>query len=532
MNLQAMVRTALEVSATSSRNRKVQTLAEWIGQLKPDEAHSVHWIAGELPDGKLGIGPRTLQKLQVPPAETPSLTVKEVDRVHQELGSLHGPGSSAERLRRLQKLLQRATRSEQDFLFRLWLGELRQGALESLLLDALAAATHTSTASVRRAQMVADDLAQVTRAALAEGEAGLARFDLTLFRPIQPMLAQPADSVAEAMAALEAPILERKLDGARIQIHREGREVRVYSRQGNDVTAALPEVVERARTWPFRSVVADGEVLALQNDGRPHPFQTTMRRFGRKANPAELLETLPLSTFVFDVLHADGESLLERPAHERFAIQAETIPSGCSVLRMTPANLQEAERFVRSSFEDGHEGGMLKAGSSTYEAGRRKGQWLKLKQAHTVDLVVLAAEWGSGRRRGLLSNLHLGARSEEGFVMLGKTFKGLTDAMLKEQTRELLEIQTSQEDHVVFVRPERVVEIAYSDVQHSPHYLSGLALRFARVKAFRPDKSPEQATELSHFRAHWDRIRAPTEGEHSEGRVSPGRGLDARPAEP
>ncbi|HJL43206.1 MAG TPA: ATP-dependent DNA ligase [Myxococcales bacterium LLY-WYZ-16_1] len=505
MRLVDLVRAAQRISSTSRRSEKVAVLSEVLGSLQPDEAAAAHWLAGELPGGKLGVGYRTLQNLDPPPATEPTLTVDEVDRAHRAIRAEKGPGSTARRLERLTELLRRATAAEQEHLRRLWVAELRQGALESLVLEGLAAATGLPEADVRRAQMLACNLTEVTAAALGEGAAGLARFDLTLFRPVLPMLAQPAESMPEAWSAVDDPILELKLDGARIQVHREGSDVRVFSRRGNDVTAAVPEVVEAASALPVRSAVLDGETLAMTADGKPRPFQTTMRRFGRKGEGQALREELVLSTFFFDLLLLDGQTLLDAPAAERFRAQDSVVPETSAIPRERPADLHAAERFVRRAFDGGHEGAMLKAGNSRYEAGRRGAHWLKIKQAHTVDLVVLAAEWGSGRRRGWLSNLHLGARDGDRFVMLSKTFKGLTDDMLRTQTNALLSLQTQREDHVVHVRPEWVVEVAYSDVQLSPHYPAGLALRFARVKRHRPDKPASSVTPLEHFRDHWAR---------------------------
>jgi DNA ligase-1 len=357
--------------------------------------------------------------------------------------------------------------------------------------------------AVRGALTVVGALPAVTRAALAEGAAGLAAFRVEPGRPLAPMLAQSAGDPAEALARLGRAAFEWKLDGARIQLHRSGDDVRVFSRTGRDVAAAVPELVAAARALPVRAVVLDGEALARAPGGAPLPFQVTMRRFGRRLDVERLRGELPLSPFYFDCLHVDGEDLIARPAAERWRALAERIPEAQRIARLETADVAAAESFVADALARGHEGAMAKAPDAPYAAGQRGAAWLKLKAAHTLDLVVLAVEWGSGRREGLLSNLHLGARDPEhgGFVMLGKTFKGLTDALLAWQTRELLAREIARSGHVVHVRPELVVEIAFDGVQASPRYPAGLALRFARVKRYRPDKSAAEADTIEHVRA-------------------------------
>jgi len=501
-----LARASTEVADTRSRKAKAQYIAAALRGEPAEAGLAASWLAGVLPGGKLGVGPATLKDLKPAPAPAPELTVAAVEAEHEGLRALSGPGSTAARRRKLHGLLACCTELEQRFLMRLWVGELRQGALESLVVDAIAAAFDVEPGLVRRAQMLAADLQQVAETAARDGAAGLRRFDLALFRPVQPMLAQPADTLEEVFDQGSGWIFERKLDGARVQIHREGADVRVFSRLLNDVTTAVPEVVEAVRALPARSLVLDGEVIALAPDGRPKPFQTTMRRFGRKARLAELQQTLPLSLFAFDLLHLDGDSFIDRPLAER--VEAlEVVPPDLQPPRLIAPDPDPAARFVEASFEAGHEGAMAKAAGSVYEAGRRGRHWLKLKQAHTVDLVVLAAEWGSGRRQGWLSNLHLGAPDGEGgYVMLGKTFKGLTDARLQAQTRDFLALASGQEGHVVHLKPERVVEIAFSGVQHSPRYAGGIALRFARFKRERPDKTPAQATPFAWFEARLSQL--------------------------
>jgi DNA ligase-1 len=343
----------------------------------------------------------------------------------------------------------------------------------------------------------------VAKAALAEGSPGLSRFELRLFTPLMPMLAQSAEDVGVALGRLGRAGFEYKLDGARVQVHRRGDEVRVFSRASNDVTGAVPEVVAAVRALPGEELILDGETLALGPDGRPRPFQVTMRRFGRRRDDPKLREALPLSVLFFDCLRLEGETLLERSGAERSEALARALPPELRVPRLVTDDGEQAAAFAEAAFAEGHEGLVAKSLASPYEAGGRGSGWLKLKRAHTLDLVVLAAEWGSGRRRGRLSNLHLGARdaASGGFVMLGKTFKGLTDALLEWQTRRLLELEAAREGHVVRVRPELVVEIAFDGLQESQHYPGGLALRFARVKRYREDKPASQADSFETVKA-------------------------------
>jgi DNA ligase-1 len=405
-------------------------------------------------------------------------------------------------MRLLRELLERATAAEQDFLIRLLFGELRQGALEGVLVEAVARAGNLPSAAVRRAVMMAGALAPVARAVLIEGDNALSRFVVQIFRPVQPMLAQTATGVDEALAELDQDVaLEWKLDGARIQVHKADDEIKVFTRNLRDVTFAVPEVVEAARKLAIDSVILDGEVIALRPDGTPQTFQQTMQRFGRKLDVDRLRGEIPLTPFFFDCLYADGASLIDLPQAERFQTLAAIAPSAIvpNRIRPTPA---DAARFVEETLRRGHEGVMVKALASGYAAGRRGQQWLKIKVARTLDLVVLAAEWGHGRRKGWLSNLHLGARDpvSGGFVMLGKTFKGMTDQMLGWQTEKLLQLEIARDAYTVYVRPELVVEVAFNDLQESPHYPGGLALRFARVKSYRPDKPAAEADTIDTVR--------------------------------
>jgi DNA ligase-1 len=496
MLLADLVATSKRVAETRSRSEKTGALADLLRRLAPEEIDiAVAFLSGHLRQGRIGLGGAAVRNaMPGTAAAEPSLPLLEVDAAFERIASVSGAGSTAERGRLLSALLTQATREEQDFLVRLIYGELRQGALAGLMAEALAAAAEVPADEVRRALMLAGELPEVARAVLTEGRPGLGRFHLQLFRPLQPMLAQPAGDVSEALERLGEAALELKLDGARIQVHKAEGDVRVYSRRGNEVTQAVPELVETVQALPARQLLLDGEVIALRPDGTPHPFQITMRRFGRKLDVPRLRGELPLTPFFFDLLHLDGRDLIDRPAGERFAALGEAVP-GLAVPRIVTADPEEADAFFEDALTRGHEGIMAKATDAPYEAGRRGFSWLKVKPAHTLDLVILAAEWGHGRRKGWLSNLHLGARDPEngGFVMLGKTFKGLTDAMLAWQTRKFQEIALGTDGWTVYLRPELVAEIAFSDVQESPRYPGGMALRFARVKRYREDKTAEEA---------------------------------------
>ncbi len=504
MKLARVVQTSEAVTSTRSRNAKTAQLAELLADApQPTLEVVVPWLAGELRQGRIGVGYAALGEVRgTPPAASSSLTVEDVDHGVQALAGIAGAGSKARRLAALRELLSRATRAEQAFLVALLAGELRQGALAGVMAEAVAQAAGVPAAEVRRAAMLTGDLVGPALAAFTGGVGALAAFRLEVGRPVQPMLAQTAEDPADALARLAAPRLEAKLDGARVQVHRQGDRVEVFSRQLRPVTAAVPEVVEAVLALPVEEVVLDGEVLALSADGRPHPFQTTMRRFGRKLDVARLRASLPLTPFFFDLLHVDGQTWVDRPLEERAAVFDALLSEALRVPRLDEPDAAGAEAFLGRVLDAGHEGVMAKDGGSAYEAGHRGAAWLKIKPAWTLDLVVLAVEWGSGRRKGWLSNLHLGARDGEGgFVMLGKTFKGLTDELLAWQTEQLLAREVRRDGHVVYVRPELVVEIAFNDAQASPRYPGGLALRHARVKHFRPDKAPSEADTIATVRA-------------------------------
>jgi DNA ligase-1 len=496
-----------DVGSTSARLAKIARIAGLLRSADPAEVPIVvAWLSGELPQRQIGVGWASLRALP-PPAETPRLTVAGVDATFTELRGTSGQGSQARRAQVLGALFAAATDAEQAFLRRLIGGELRQGALVGVMADAVARAAELPPADVRRAAMLGGELPAVAVAALSGGAAALAQFRLAVGRPVGPMLAQTAASVADALDRLGGhAVFEAKLDGARVQIHRAGDEVRVFTRSLDDVTARLPEVVAATRALPVQSLIADGEAIALRPDGRPHRFQVTASRFGRSADVAAAHPAQPLSVFFFDVLHRDGVDLLDEPGERRAAALAEIVPASQRVDRLVTADSDEAQRFLDRTLAAGHEGVMAKSLTAPYEAGRRGAGWLKVKPVHTLDLVVLAVEWGSGRRRGKLSNIHLGARDPDtgGFVMLGKTFKGMTDAMLDWQTRRFLSLADGPTDGwVVRVRPEQVVEIAFDGVQGSTRYPGGMALRFARVVRYRDDKSAAEADTVDTVRSFY-----------------------------
>ncbi|MBA3564379.1 MAG: ATP-dependent DNA ligase [Gammaproteobacteria bacterium] len=504
MRLLILTDTSDAVAATRSRLKKIELLQACLRQLEPAEIETgVGYLTGILRQGHIGLGPSILRDASnTGAADDAALDIRDVDAAFEEMAAVSGKGANVERKRLLGELFARATSREQDFLARLVLGELRQGALEGVMIEAIAKAAGLRASEVRRAVMLAGNPATVAEAALVEGRAGLDAFRLALLQPVQPMLAQTAEDTDAALTAFGQAAFEYKLDGARIQVHKTKTAVRVFTRRLNDVSASVPEIVDRVLALSAQQLILDGEVIALRADGTPHPFQITMRRFGRKREVDGFRESLPLSAFFFDCLHVNGEDLIDRPASERFARMSDVLPAGLMIPRLVTADVGAAAAFLDNALAAGHEGLMAKSLDSVYEAGNRGAGWLKIKPAHTLDLVVIAAEWGSGRRRGSLSNLHLAALDpgKNTFVMLGKTFKGMTDKMLAWQTSRLLGLEIGREGHVVHVRPELVVEIAFNELQTSPHYPGGMALRFARVKRYREDKRPEDADTIDTVR--------------------------------
>jgi DNA ligase-1 len=504
MLLDEIAAASAEIAQTSARSAKVARLAALLDRLGPDEAAVVaSWLSGELPQRQIGVGWASLRDVG-PPADTATLTVSGVDATFTEIKGLSGPGSQGRRRELLARLFGAATGREQQFLRRLLSGELRQGALIGVMADAVAQATGVPLAAVRRAAMLRGDLPAVAAAVLHDGPAALDAFRLEVGRPVSPMLAQTATSTEDALSRLGGEgALEWKLDGTRIQIHRDGDEVGLYTRTLDDVTTRLPEVVELVRALPVTRLIADGEAIALRPDGRPQPFAITASRVGSRRDVEAGRATTPITPFLFDVLHADGADLLDEPTSARLATLDGIVPEANRVQRLITADLDAAADFLADTLRRGHEGILAKSLDAPYEAGRRGASWLKVKPVHTLDLVVLAVEWGSGRRKGWLSNIHLGARDPAGgFVMLGKTFKGMTDEMLTWQTKRFTELATGPLDQwVVPLRPEQVVEIAFDGLQTSSRYPGGLALRFARVLRYRDDKTALEADTIDTVRA-------------------------------
>jgi DNA ligase-1 len=502
--LAEVVATSRQVASTPARSAKIAALARLLGTLAPEEMEpAVAFLAGEPRQGKVGVGWATIVPLDVPPATEAVLTVADLDQVIADLAGLAGPGSSLARQQRVTDLFGQATADEAEFIRRLILGELRQGALEGIMTEAVARAAQVRTGTVRRALMLAGDLPKVASLALQEGEAGLLAVRLELFRPILPMLAATAGNVEEAIEANGLSSVEWKIDGARVQAHRRGGEVRLFTRNLNDVTARLPGVAARVASLPADRFILDGEVAGLGDDEGPDRFQDTMSRFSRHDGLGA-----GLRVWWFDCLHAGGTDLIDRPLLERSRALDEIAGPWRAPFTITDDGAV-ATWFLDGALAAGHEGVMVKAVSSRYEAGRRGQAWRKVKPVRTLDLVVLAAEWGHGRRRGWLSNLHLGARDTNGgWVMVGKTFKGLTDELLAWQTARFLDLEVARHQAVVEVRPELVVEIALDGVQASSRYRGGVALRFARVRRYRPDKSPADADDIDAVRALLPATRA------------------------
>lgn len=496
MRFARLVEAVTRVRATNKKSEKVRILADTLLLARAREIElTACYLSGSIPQGRIGVGWSLIQQASAAgESSVEPLAVQDVDDAISRLAAERGAGSTARRTAVLARLFSRASADERRFLSQLLIGEIRQGALEGLLLEAIARAARLPPSDVRQASMFVPSIGVLARAALEEGAMGLGRFSLRLFAPVAPMLANSAEDVGEALNRLEEAAWEYKLDGARIQVHKGGDEVRIFTRQLQDVTQRLPEIVEWAKHVPVREMVLDGEVLALRPDGRPQPFQITMRRLGRQKDVAALRKEIPLSPYMFDALYLDGTPLIVQPYRNRIEVLNEVSPSA-RVTQIQTSDPAQALTFLQAALAAGHEGVMAKSLNAPYNAGQRGFQWLKLKEATTLDLVILAAEWGNGRREGWLSNLHLGARDPESgqFVMLGKTFKGLTDDMLRWQTQKLLSLETHRDSSTIFVRPELVVEIAFSDIQDSPRYPAGLALRFARVKRYRTDKTAVQA---------------------------------------
>ncbi len=545
MLLIQLVRTSAAVASTPGRRAKISQIADLLAAVPSAEVPiAVAFLSGELTQRQIGVGyaalvdllrrgtpagPGESGELASVPAAEPSLTLTQTDDAFGAIGALTGPGSQAQRRELLAGLLSRATEDEREFLVRLLAGDLGQGALEGVMTDAVASAASVPAEQVRRAHQLGGSLPEVARAALVAagppGPAGpddprraaaLSSFTLRVGRPIRPMLASAAASIAAALGKISPAALEWKIDGIRIQVHRQDGEVMVFTRTMENITARVPEIARAVLSLDVTSVVLDGEAVALLPDGRPRPFQVTSARAASQADAARQSELTPLTPFLFDLLHLNGTDLIDAPGSERYRLLAAVAPAGLLIPRIVTADPQDAEAFFAEAIGAGHEGIVVKSLDAPYGAGRRGSEWIKVKPRHTLDLVVLAAEWGHGRRRGLLSNLHLGARDPAtgGLVMLGKTFKGLTDEMLAWQTTRLLTLadpprppvpdaDREGQHGVVRVRPELVAEIAFDGVQASRRYPGGVALRFARVLRYRPDKNAAEADTIDAVRAVW-----------------------------
>ncbi len=508
MLLADLVEASRVVGATRSRKAKTAALAAALSAAAPDEVETAtSYLSGVLRQRRTGLGWRSLTSLPEPAAES-TLTVAEVHETFQEISEVAGSGSQARRAALTGSLFGAATAEEQTYLRRLVAGELRQGALDGLMLEAVALAARVPAAAVRRAAMFAGSTLPVAAAALSGGVEALATFGLQPGRPLRPMLASGADDVDEAMAKAASPgqevAVDTKLDGIRVQVHKYDGRVQVFTRSLEDITDRVPEVVEAVAALPAEVLVLDGEAIALRGDGRPRPFQETGARTASRVDVPTLRAQVPLTPYFFDLLHVDGEDLVDAPGRERLDRLARLLPPDLVVPRTVTADPDEARRLFAEVVAAGHEGVVVKGLDAPYDAGRRGAAWVKVKPRHTLDLVVLAVEWGSGRRRGWLSNIHLGARDpsrDEGFVMLGKTFKGMTDEMLAWQTERFLELEESRTPYAVTVRPEQVVEVAFDGIQTSTRYPAGMALRFARVLRYRDDKTAEDADTVEMVRA-------------------------------
>jgi ATP-dependent DNA ligase I len=524
MLLADLVETSTAVASTRSRIAKVEAIAEALRRANRDEVPIVvAYLAGELRQRRTGVGWATLRTLPAP-APAPSVELADVDDAFARLASAAGAGSVEARRAEVASLLGRATADEQRFLMGLVAGELRQGALGGIMTDAVARAAGVDASAVRRASMLAGDLSAVAAAALSDGDAALAAFRLRVGTPMRPMLAGTAPSIDAAMGRISPAAVEWKLDGVRIMVHRDGDVVDVYTRTLDAITDRVPEVVAVARALPLHAAILDGEAIALRPDGRPRPFQETASRAASRGDVERLSDDVPLTAFFFDLLHVDGHDLIDEPAAERRAAMEKVVPEPLRAPRLVTSDAHEATAFFDDAVRRGHEGVVMKSLDSPYEAGRRGLGWIKVKPRHTLDLVVLAAEWGHGRRQGWLSNLHLGARDPDGggFVMLGKTFKGLTDELLEWQTAELLALETSREGIVVRVRPELVVEIAFDGIQRSSRYPGGIALRFARVLGYRADKGADEADVLETVRSLGAARASPSDGPRPHDSGEPG----------
>ncbi len=511
MLLKDLVEVSKRVGATTRKKEKASLLSEYLksGQ-GPEIALATSYLSGQIPQGSLGIGWAALQKTLGNLDKRPRpLSLQEVNRFFDQIAQSRGAGSAEKKVKILRDLFSSVREDEKDFLVGLIMNEVRQGALEGLVVEAIAQASGLAVERIQRGVMFSGNIGEIARAALEEGIEGLSRFQPRLFHPIAPMLANTAEEERDALTRWGQVACEFKIDGARIQIHKNGEEIRVFTRHLKEVTERVPEIVTAARGFRLDKAIFEGETVALRPDGRPLPFQTTMRRFGRVQDIERIKKEIPITSYFFDLLYLDGTPLFDEALSKRFELLSANLPPEYRIPQIVTADEKVVGEFLKKSLEAGHEGIMAKGVDSPYMAGHRGFYWLKIKPAKTLDLVILAAEWGHGRRKGWLSNLHLGARDPESgqFVMLGKTFKGLTDDMLQWQTERLLSLETGRDEWTVYVHPKLVAEIAFNDLQESPRYPGGLALRFARVKRYREDKPPSEADTIQRIQAMFEASR-------------------------
>jgi len=503
-----LVFTSKRLKETPKKKDKIAILSDYIKRLTPEDCSlAVEFLSGKIPYGKIGIGPKTLEHIvSFSKWEDSPVSLNEINETLNKTARIKGPSAIKRRLEKLKTLMEKLTPDEQSFLSQLILGELRQGALEGLMIDAIAKVANVSSSQIQRVYMFCGNLGEVARTVIEKGPQGLKEFQPKLFHPIQPMLALSVNIPEEAIEKLGEACWEYKFDGIRIQVHKQNNEVKIYSRHLRDITKNAPEVVEIAKRIPYKEFIIEGEALVLKEDGTSYPFQVTMQRFSRTKEVGQIKEKFPLSVFFFDCLYLDGRPLIDYPYEERRNILNKIVERDIIAPCIVSSNPEEIKRFFLQALRYRHEGLIAKSLNATYVAGHRGSNWLKLKAVKSLDLVILAAEWGHGRREGYLSNLHLGAKdiSSGKFVMVGKTFKGLTDKMLKWQTQKLLELEIARDLYTVYVKPELVVEVVFNEIQKSPHYSSGLALRFARIKRYRLDKRAEQIDTLQHLRQMYD----------------------------
>lgn len=516
MHFSQFARRCVDLANTASRLAKINLAADLLKQLAGDEIRSgVAFLSGRIfpvsDPRALDLGPAAFAQAREIAVEDTSQdrapTLSEVAEAFGRIAGASGKGSRLEKSIQLRALVERIQPADRRILFRLLHGELRIGVHDGLILEAIARASGADLKSVRRAALFLSDLAEVAVIALTGGAGALQHVDIKLFVPLLPMLSELAEDLREVLRIHGGQTaLEYKYDGARVQIHKQADQVRIWSRRLTEVTASLPEIVDLTRRLDAESLILDGEVVAVANDGRPYPFQELMRRFRRVHGIEAASSDIPLKLFLFDCLLVNGASLIDESYEARWQRLTELTRASYQAARMLVSDAAEAEHFLRAALAAGHEGIMAKALQSTYMPGNRGKLWFKIKPAETIDCVIIAADRGSGRRRAWLSNYHLAvANGNEDFAPVGKTFKGLTDEQFTEMTDRLQLLQLADDGYTVAVRPEVVVEVAYNEIQRSPQYSSGFALRFARIKRIRADKGAAQITTLGELRVLYEK---------------------------